>query len=322
MLATLVVIGCLESSASADPDNTARNEARVRFSRGVELFSEGDAAGALAEFLKAYSIQPHFQVLYNIAKVHDQLNDYASALDAFERYLNDGGNALSLGRRDEVVKEIERLQRRVATLQIVTEPAGATLSVDDTPQTARTPTTVRVSAGRRRVTVSREGYFPSTVNIDIAGQETRKIQISLVEREARPAPPPAVSSAPIVLPPPVPVASVVVKDPPPKSPGISTGATVSWVLTGAMFTGAVVTGALALGAKAERDDQRNTLGASPSDIRSSNDRARTLAITSDALSATTVILGGLSVYLTLRPTRESSSALVLTPGHISWASQF
>jgi hypothetical protein len=187
-----------------------------------------------------------------------------------------------------------------------------------------TPATVRVSAGRRKVTLSRDGYFPSTVNVDVAGLDTQKVAIVLVERDPHPmSVPPVASSSAVVLPPPTPVASAVPAEPAPaKTTGISTGAMVSWVATGAVFTGAVVTGALALGAKSERDDQRSSIGASPSSIRAANDRARTLAMTSDALSASTVILGGLSVYLTLRPTRESTSAIVLAPGHVSWAGQF
>ena len=54
----------------AQPATDPTTEARERFGRGLRLFNDGDNAGALAEFERAYALSPHPSVLYNIGLVN------------------------------------------------------------------------------------------------------------------------------------------------------------------------------------------------------------------------------------------------------------
>ena len=74
-------------------------EAMPHFQRGVELYDENDFQNALIEFRRAYEIAQDYHVLYNVAQTCYQLQNYACALDAFTRYLSEGGSAIARERR-------------------------------------------------------------------------------------------------------------------------------------------------------------------------------------------------------------------------------
>lgn len=252
-------------------------EADTHFRHGVELYRDGDFTTALVEFQRAYELDAKYQVLYNVAEAHYQVQDYAHALQTFQRYLTEGGKRLSAKRRKEVDKELEKLKGRVARLTVVTSEPGATIHVDDA-SVATTPLSeaLLVSAGRRKVTATLPGRPPVTRVVDLAGGDLQTITLEI------PAAPPTVRlvTAPqrsITLP------------------------VIAWAATGALTAGAVVTGVLALGASS---DLRDKLGAFPGDPRAiSGARGKTaaFALATDLLAATALAAGGVSIYLILRP---------------------
>src|SRR5262245_24707637 len=91
-----------EAPASGDGSADRLREARGRFERGIELYEEGDMDAALVELRRAYELAPSYKLLFNIGQVHLQKSDYASALDAFERYLAQGGENVATKRRREL----------------------------------------------------------------------------------------------------------------------------------------------------------------------------------------------------------------------------
>jgi hypothetical protein len=299
------------------PSQAVTDEAKARFKRGLELFTEGDAATALIEFRKAYSLQPRYQVLYNIGKVYMQLNEYAEALAALEKYLAEGGTDIAGSRRTEVERDVENLRARVATLEITSTPPDGTITIDDTRIDGKTPLTLRVSAGKRRVTVNKDGFFPVTLNVEIAGLETKKVTFDLVD--ARPK---AVTQAPDPTPPPQKVPEPPPQPLPPPPSKVSAGAVIGWVGTGLFLGGTVAMGTVALSTKGKRDELIGKLNSSASDIKAQNDKAVTFAILTDVLGASTAVLGGISIYLTARSPSKPASALWISPQKIGWTTSF
>src|SRR6185369_13528930 len=116
LLAAALALGvpAISSTAEAAPTKEQQHEAATRFKKGIELFKEGDYQAALIEFRRANEIAPNYAVLYNIGQVYFQLQDYAGALTALERYLSEGGKNVPTARRTEVEKDIEKLKSRVA----------------------------------------------------------------------------------------------------------------------------------------------------------------------------------------------------------------
>ena len=71
----------------ADP----RAEARERYARGLSLFNDGDNAGALAEFKRAYDLVPNPVALYNIGLVYAAMGRPVDAVDTLDQVLKNPG---------------------------------------------------------------------------------------------------------------------------------------------------------------------------------------------------------------------------------------
>ncbi len=69
--------------AHADP----RAEARRHFKTGMTLISEGHVDAGIGELLEAYSIRPHANVLYNIARAYQSIDRLSDAIVFYRRYL-------------------------------------------------------------------------------------------------------------------------------------------------------------------------------------------------------------------------------------------
>ncbi|WP_437279376.1 PEGA domain-containing protein [Sorangium sp. So ce375] len=272
--------------ALAQPAGAGRTEeADARFRRGVELYNEVDYGAALTEFRRAYELAPAYQVLYNIAGTCFQLKDYACALRAFEKYLADGGAQIPGGRRADVERDIAVLRSRVATVEISTSEPGVEISVDDVPAgKTPLPEPLLMSAGRRRIVAEAPGRPAVMRVVDVAGGDHVQLKIELPEARApqgtgrAPAPGAPVGRAPRQQ------RSVPV---------------LPWLATGALAVGAATTGVLALGASG---DLGAALDRYPGDARAI-ERARTktaaLALTADLLAGAAVLVGGVSLYLTV-----------------------
>ncbi|WP_437781329.1 PEGA domain-containing protein [Sorangium sp. So ce1097] len=291
-LSAALVLGAPLGALAQPADRTA--EADARFRRGVELYKEADYIAALTEFRRAHALAPAYQVLYNIAGACYQLKDYACSLRAFERYLADGGAHIAGDRRAEVERDIAVLRSRVATIDVSTSVPGVEVTVDDMP-VGKTPLAepLLLSAGRRRIIAEGPGR-PAVVRvIDVAGGDHVQLEIVLPEARALRGDAEGVRGAPA----PSPAQPGAAVDSAPREQ--RSAPVVPWIATGALAAGAAVTGLLALGASADLEGE---LGAFPGDARAM-DRARsrtaTLALTSDLLTGAAVVVGGVSLYLTV-----------------------
>src|SRR6478752_5122312 len=56
-------------------------QAAQRFDRGLQLFNEGDNAGALAEFKQTYALMPNPIVLFNIGLVYAAMGPAVDAMN-------------------------------------------------------------------------------------------------------------------------------------------------------------------------------------------------------------------------------------------------
>jgi len=175
--------------AGNTPPSAPAHEAARRFDQGVKLFEEGDFRAALIEFERAYAAVPNYRVLFDIAQCRFQLKEYAGALDAFEKYAAEGGSAISPERRKQLQSSVEELRGRVGYVKIVSDEDGLDVAIDD----ARIGTTplaspVVVSAGRRKITGSKDGQSEVVRFVDVASQETVSVTLQ-ADRRVPVAPP-------------------------------------------------------------------------------------------------------------------------------------
>lgn len=311
------VAGTPGSDALAQPAASAQEEGRLRFKRGVELFKEGDFRAALVEFKRAYEVAPSYRILYNLGQTSYELQDYAGALQAFERYLKEGGAEVPPERRTEVEAEVKKLQGRVAYLSIEVNEAGAQITIDDV-QVGTAPLTspLLVSAGQRRIAASKAPLLPASQVVEVAGGDQRKIRLELVNPNARVAPPPSASAAP--------EASSAAPPPAPSAPASSSSNAGLWIGLGAttlLAGGAVVTGLLARSAENERNNELGRFPGNASKLKDQASRAKTFALTSDILSGLALVGAGFTIYYAVRPGGGTTTARA-TPGGASLALTF
>lgn len=308
-LASALVIGslCVASlqlgslaHAQTQPEPPAVAQARTHFTRGVELFKEGNYRAALIEFRRAHEIAPNYRLLYNLGQTHQELHDYVSALRAYEQYLDKGGAEIAADRRAEVEAEIKKLHGRVAEVTVKTDVEGGQLSVDDVPAGAtplREP--VLVSAGVHKLVVTRGGAIVAVKSVEVAGGDA-----IAVELKGEVAPPPPAAEQP-------PRARV--------DSGLGTAFWIGVATTSALVVGTTVTGVLALDARGEYSKKLDAFPVSRVDVDAARDRTRHLALATDILGGAALLVGIGTVYLAVTargdapPKTSPSVGLVVGP---------
>lgn len=296
------------SAARAEPSVAEPTpEAREHFKAGVAHL-EGDAAERFAlayrEFKAAYAAAPVPKILHNLGIAARGLERYGEAIEAFERYLQEGPQAAVQRERAAIEKALGEMRLQVAT---VTLEAPGTFWIVDT----------RLDG--ERAIVNEYGPFSDRVELRVrAGQHEFKLdrnssaamawRATLFPGDAAahsfaPEPPPAVASALLPLEPDT--------DGTDSENDIAPAShTVSYVLWGAGAAGAIATGVVGLNAirlqnnadeafatscpNGEDPSAASCVRALETDARAANWRTATLLT---GVGAAGLLIGGTVLYL-------------------------
>lgn len=272
-LAVALVVATLAPMRVASADDSPTKQASDHFDRGVSLYGEADYRAALVEFRRAYEIAPNAAVLYNLGQTYYQLQNYASALDAFERYLAESGDSPS--HKTEVEGAIKTLKTRVGKLAVTTNLPQSEITVDDE-LVGKTPiaASVSVSVGRRKITALHEGRSPEIRYVDIAAGETSKLSIDF-PADLRPNERPGQ---------------------PQESRDLAKPLWVTAGVLGAVGIGFGVAGYLE---SRSLSDERDSFPASQASLDSKSSRVTTFAAIGDIAGAVAIVTGGIALYVTL-----------------------
>jgi tetratricopeptide (TPR) repeat protein len=255
-------------------------EGRTRFTRGIDLYKEGNFHAALAEFRAAYAAAPSFRIHYNLGQTLYQLQDYAGAVRAFEQYLAEGGDKIDGDRKKEVDADLAKLRPRVAQLVFVVNTPGAEVSIDDEARGKVMKDPLLVSAGRRRVAVTASGYQTETRVLDVAG--TQRLELKF---ELKP-----IGGA---------VAAPVDPRPRVQEPMLTRSKSrtpfyVGLVATGALGAGTAVMAIVASSKKSDYDKALEVPN-NAQDIDDKRSSTRTTALVADVLGGATALAAGLTI---------------------------
>lgn len=253
------------------------DEAVTHFEKGLQLYSEGALEASLVEFERAYELAPTYKILYNEAQIHRGLNQYAEALNKFERYLRCGGEEIASDRRQEVETEIAALKPRVAMVTVAGNISGAQVSVDDVVVgTTPLPAPLVVNPGQRKIGLSKPGYIPATRVVRVVGSDAIQVKLELV--------------------------SLKQKEEPPTDPGPRNRAIIAWSATGVLTAAAVVMGILAINAKNDLDDAKATANQDPdgNSLKDQDTKVQRYSLIADVLGGAAIVAGGVSIYFTVK----------------------
>jgi hypothetical protein len=170
-MVTAMLVVLLGSTAFADKSQDS--EASSFFSSGVELFNKENYQEAVVAFRKAYELKPSWRIQYNIGQCEAALKRYGLAIEAFESYLGAGGDEVPIERRDEVLKELERMRLMVGSIKVQGED-GTEVYVDEVLRgTMPINSAILVTAGvAHTVWFVKDGKKVATFKETISGQET------------------------------------------------------------------------------------------------------------------------------------------------------
>ena len=167
IVCVLLLVGL---SGAALAKKKEKSEARTQFRMGVELYDGDKYDQAAIAFARAYELKPSYMILYNIAQTENQLGNYTAALDAYQRYLKDGGDNIGKKRLPQIEAEIERLNTLVGTITITGEEEGAFVFIDSRAE-GNTPLSgpILVDIGEHEVLVKHNGIEVHRQVVKVAG---------------------------------------------------------------------------------------------------------------------------------------------------------
>ncbi|HEX4447695.1 MAG TPA: PEGA domain-containing protein, partial [Polyangiaceae bacterium] len=234
------------------------NAAKKHYSEGEKKFKAGDFTGALADFKEANDIKPTPQAERYLGLAEDGLGHYQAAVEWYEKFLAHVPDKLA-SQGDELRKREAEIKAMPGKVHIDSTPAGATVAIDDKPQTTPTPLDVELPPGTHAVKFTATGRVTQTKSVDVAYASTQTLAAEL---EAEAAPP-----APL---PPTPVAAAVpatapTPTPPPAEPRSKVPAFVTGGLAVAAAAVGTVFGVIALGDKSDFDKNPTTSKADDGD---------------------------------------------------------
>jgi tetratricopeptide (TPR) repeat protein len=132
-LAWLVPLLLIGTACAAEPPRASGQleQARRHFERGRALFNQGQYAAAREAFAASYRLSGMTDLLYNLARVSEKMDDLEAALRYYERYLKARPDAPD---RRQIEQEMERLGNALA---IQNEPPPAPLVLPPEPPRRR-----------------------------------------------------------------------------------------------------------------------------------------------------------------------------------------
>lgn len=262
--------------------------AREHFMRGIELYRSGAFDASLAEFTRAYEAAPNYRILYNLAQIRAQQQDYVQALELFGRFAREGGSDLSEARAADVAAEIAELRRRVAQLRVEANVEGATLVINDS-RTAPLPLAapLAMNAGVYQLRVQKLGRVPVTRTVTVAGGESPLVRFELLPDTSA-----LDLGALTALPGP---AQPLTTDTP--APSANTALWLGLATTGVLAGATATFGFLTYRQSVELDHSLSSYPDGLDEIEAARSKLRTFALLTDVFGIAALAAAGVTAYL-------------------------
>jgi hypothetical protein len=153
-------------------------------------------AEAYVEFKAAYAASPSWKILGNLGIAAMKLERDGEAIEAFEKYLKEGGEELDPDERAQIERDLKTMQSNLVTVTVQSAPDGATIIDERVPVTGNTVSnrygplsgslTFGIRAGHHRVRAELKGYEPSVWEFDGKGatQENHSYKLEVAKAAA------------------------------------------------------------------------------------------------------------------------------------------
>jgi hypothetical protein len=297
----LGLLAAAPRAAGAAGADDAEQQARKQFNIGLELYEQGDFEKAAIAFTTAYELKPSYKILFNIAQTENELKHYARAIEAYRRYMDEGGADISPDRAADVAREISRLESLIGQLELICPIGGAVVMVDGE-RRGQTPLDepITVDLGKHELLVKRGAREIHRELVRVGGGLTVTVEVSAREDEELPDQEP--DSAPVD-----------------EEKGGRVWAWVALGVGGAAAVGAGVTGGIATSMESDLEKQCDN-GVCAEDRRDEIEKTRALATATDVLigvAAAGVATGVLLFFLEPGSKEDEGSRISVVPAATS-----
>jgi tetratricopeptide (TPR) repeat protein len=136
--------------------------AKERYLAGEAAFKVGRFEDALKEYTAAYELQPHPDLLFNIAQCHRNLANYDRAIFFLERYLEEAKSIPDRERIEELIYDLEQ-RRVVESIAKPQEQAGDEPPPEPTIETPKIETRIITTTVSKTETVNVPVYVESPI---------------------------------------------------------------------------------------------------------------------------------------------------------------
>jgi hypothetical protein len=165
-----------EAAATPEELEKRKEEAKVRFQRGLELVQNESWDAALAEFLASRKLFPTRVALKNAALSLRQLKRHVEALAMYNELLTQFGANIPAEERKTIDDAVTQLKQRVGEIAIESDQPGSIVVIDGQ-QAGTTPlSAVAVNAGTHTVRISKEGYEAFEAQVLVAGGQREAVK--------------------------------------------------------------------------------------------------------------------------------------------------
>lgn len=138
---------------------------------------------ALAHYEKAYESTKNPAILYNMGRAYEGLGEFPKALDALEEFSEKAPPELKakVPKLEELLRDV---RNRVATLVLSAPVDGAEIRLGEKVigKTRAGQVVLRVNAGKQKLFVTHEAYFPFEKELTLAGGRVETVEATLATR--------------------------------------------------------------------------------------------------------------------------------------------
>ena len=172
------------AAVAQPPTQDTDAEAARLFDQALQLVRDQNWAGALAAFQRAYDLSGNYVVLFNLGVCRRMLREYPEAVEAFDRYVRDGGDQISPEERADVDAYLNELRPLLATVVINVDLEGAAVEVDGAVRgMSPLATPLLLGAGDHTIAARLSGRQPVEARVRLAGGENRVVELRLAPAE-------------------------------------------------------------------------------------------------------------------------------------------
>lgn len=299
-LITAVVVYCLGTGVPGAAAQGKKN-ARAYFNDGVAAYNEGNFDAAAKSFEAAYKLKPTYKLLFNIAQAYAARKNYDLAIQAFERYLVDGGDDVTEERRDQVLREIAKLRPLVGFVDVDAPPGLAVYVNGQERGTTPLQSKIMVTVGQvHKVELKKDGKVVHTRKLSVFGGMIEKVKFAHEKKKE-------VNPEPVVEPP---TESVPLEDTRAEEEDgpMSKTKLWGWVAVGtgaAMLAGGAITGILATVQNGDLDEACPDSRCAPG-RQGEIDALSGLALTTDILLIAGGVIAATGIVLMFLPEKDES----------------